>query len=118
MRIKYDLCKRTFKDIGNGFAYRNINYINPYFDTQVYLNVTRNDRGYYSSSQAEQILLDFMDNFSVSNFKYIRSSRYTAYAFVNGVYSYMIGSGRRDLKAAISLKYHDNKWYIDQISIN
>lgn len=117
-RAKYELCKKTFKDIGFGFTYRNINYITPYFDSQVYLNMVNNDKGYYSSTQAEQIIMDFMDYFTVSNFKYIRSSRFNTYAFVNGVYSYMVGSGRRDLKVAISLKYYDYKWYVDQISIN
>lgn len=118
LRVKYELCKKTFKDIGYGFTYRNVNYITPYFESQVYLNMVNNDKGYYSSTQAEQILMNFMDYFTVSNFKYIRSSRFNTYAFVNGVYSYMVGTGRRDLKVAISLKYIDYKWYVDQISIN
>lgn len=117
MRIKYDLCKKTFKDISNGFAYKNVNNIVPYFDTQVYLNMYSSDKGYYSAAQAEQILLDFMDYFTVSNFKYIRSNRFNTYAFVNGIYTYNIGSGKRDLKVAISLKYHNYKWYVDQISV-
>jgi len=117
MKVKYDLCKKTFKDIGNGFTYKNVNNIIPYFDSQVYLNILSNDKGYYSSVQAEQILLDFMDYFTISNFKYIRSSRYNTYAFVNGIYSYNIGSGKKNLKVAISLRYYNKNWYIDQISI-
>ncbi|MDQ3020474.1 MAG: DUF4783 domain-containing protein [Bacteroidota bacterium] len=117
-RIKYDLCKQTFKDIGYGFLYKNINSISPYFDSQVYLNVISNEKGYYSSSQAELILLDFMEYFTVENFKYIRSSRFNTYAFVNGVYYYMIGSGKQELDVTISLKYNENKWYIDQVTIN
>ncbi len=117
MRAKYDLCKKTFKDIGNGFTYKNVNNIIQYFDTQVYLNVVNNDKGYFSPAQAEQILLDFMDYFTVSNFRYQRSSRFNTYAFVNGIYTYNIGSGKRDLKVAISLKFHDNKWFVDQISV-
>ncbi|MEO8399669.1 MAG: DUF4783 domain-containing protein [Ignavibacteriaceae bacterium] len=118
VRLKYESCKRTFKDIGNGLLYKNINNINPYFDSQVYLNIISNEKGYYSSSQAELILLDFMDYFTIYNFKYLRSSRFNTYAFVNGIYTYMIGSGKRDLKVAISLKYYDNRWYVDQIEIN
>jgi hypothetical protein len=118
MKVKYELCKKTFKDIGFGFTYRNVNYITPYFDSQVYLNVLSNDKGYYSSTQAEQILLDFMDYFTVKNFRYKRSSRFNTYAFVNGVYTYVIGSGKGDLKVAISLRYYIDKWYVDQISIN
>lgn len=117
-RVKYELCKKTFKDIGSGFLYKNINYINPYFDSQVYLNVISNEKGYYSSSQAEIILLDFMEYFTVENFKYIRSSRFNTYAFVNGIYTYMIGSGKQELGVTISLKYKDSNWYIDQITIN
>lgn len=117
-RVKYELCKKTFKDIGNGFLYKNINYINPYFDSQVYLNVISNEKGYYSSSQAELILLDFMEYFTIENFKYIRSSRFNTYAFVNGIYSYIIGSGKQELGVTISLKYKNRIWYIDQITIN
>lgn len=117
-RLKYELCRKTFKDIANGLLYNNISYINPYFDSQVYLNIISNDKGYYSSGQAEQILLDFMDYFTVDNVKYLRSSRFNTYAFVNGIYTYAIGSGKRDLKVSISLKYNNNKWLVDQIEIN
>lgn len=117
VRLKYELCKKTFKDIGNGLLYKNVNSINPYFDSQVYLNIISNEKGYYSRGQAELILQDFMDYFTVENFKYLRSSRFNTYAFVNGIYTYMIGSGKRDLKVAVSLKYYDNKWYVDQIEI-
>lgn len=117
-RVKYDLCKQTFKDIGYGFMYSNINSINPYFDSQVYLNVISYEKGYYSSSQAELILIDFMEYFTVENFRYTRSSRFNTYAFVNGVYKYAIGSGKQAHDVTISLKYKDKKWYIDQITIN
>lgn len=117
-RIKYELCKKTFKEIASGFMYNNINYINPFFDNQVYLNVLSNEKGYYSSSQAELILIDFMDYFTIESFKYLRSSRFNTYAFVNGIYSYRVGSDRHDLNVTISLKYNNNKWYIDQITLN
>ena len=117
-RAKYELCKKTFKEIANGFIYNNISYINSYFDDQVYLNVVSNEKGYYSSSQAELILIDFMDYFTIENFKYLRSSRFNTYAFVNGIYSYRVGSDRHNLNVTISLKYHGNKWYIDQITLN
>ncbi|MDQ3193547.1 MAG: DUF4783 domain-containing protein, partial [Bacteroidota bacterium] len=74
--------------------------------------------GYYSANQAELILLDFMDYFTVDNFRYLRSSRFNTYAFVNGVYTYMIGSGKKNLNVSVSLKYYNNKWYIEQIEIN
>lgn len=117
-KIKYDLCKKTFKDIANGFLYGNVNYINAYFDSQVYLNVISNEKGYYSSSQAELILSDFMEYFTVESFRYKRSSTFNTYAFVNGIYSYRIGSGKRQLNATISLKYYNGNWYIDQINLN
>lgn len=117
-RAKYDLCKRTFKEIGNGFLYENANLISQYFDSQVYLNVIGTDKGYYSPGQAELILIDFMDYFTLESFRYLKAIRYNTYAFVNGVYTYSKGSGKRDLKVSISLKYYDNKWYVDQISIN
>lgn len=117
-RVKYELCKKTFKDVSYGFLYTNTNYMTPYFGTQVYLNIASTDKGYYSPAQAEQILINFMDYFTIKNFKYNRSSRFNTYAFVNGTYTYMIGSGKRDLDVAISLKYYGDKWYIDQISIN
>lgn len=116
-RQKHDLCKKTFKDIATGFAYNNVNMINPYFDSQIYLNVISNEKGYYSSSQAEYILSDFMDYFRIENFKYTRSNKFNSYAFVNGIYTYRIGQKKLDLAVTVSLKYYDNKWFIDQITI-
>jgi len=117
-RTKYELCKKTFKDIGYGFLSKNINFINLYFDSQVYLNIITNEKGYYSPNQAEIILLDFMEYFTIDNIKYQRSSKFNTYAFVNGVYTYIIGSGKRSLGVTISLKYSNGKWLIDQININ
>lgn len=117
-RNKYELCKKTFKDIGYGFMTNNMNFINLYFDSQVYLNIISNEKGYYSPNQAEIILLDFMEYFTIENIRFQRSNKFNTYAFVNGIYTYMKGSGKRELGVTISLKYNNNRWLIDQITIN
>lgn len=118
VRIKYFLCKKSFEDILKGFNNRNINFINLYFDSQVYLNIISKDRGYYSSDQAELIILDFMDYFKPYAFSYSTSHRKSKYAFVLGSCNYNVGMGKRKLKLSVSLKYRDSKWLIDQININ
>ena len=118
VRAKYSLCKSTFKEIGQGFSYRNINNINRYFNDQVYLNVISNEKGYYSPTQAELILVDFMDYFKVVSFNYKRSSRYNTYAFAVGKYTYTITGSKRELDILVSLKYCGDMWKIDQVTIN
>ena len=119
VRAKYQQCKSVFKEIGQGFSYRNINNINKYFGNQVYLNVISNEKGYYSPAQAELILMDFMDYFTVSSFNYKRSSRYNTYAFAVGKYVYRLSGSKRELDILVSLKYcNDNSWMIDQVTIN
>ncbi|MBL8006781.1 MAG: DUF4783 domain-containing protein [Ignavibacteria bacterium] len=117
-RQKHELCKKTFKEIGSGFSNNNVNSIKLYFDSQVYLNIAGNEKGYYSSNQAELILNDFMDYFRNDSFRYIHSNKYNSYAFANGIYTYISGSRKLDLKVTVSLKYYASNWYIDQISIN
>ncbi len=117
-KAKYSLCKKTFKNISEGFNYQNINDINVYFGSEVYLNIISNERGYYSSNQAELILTDFMEYFKVVSFKYKHSYLKNSFAFAIGKYIYDRGSGKRELNASISLKYIDDVWIIDQISIN
>ena len=117
-KAKYYLCKKTFKNISEGFNYQNINDINVYFGSEVYLNIISNERGYYSSNQAELILTDFMEYFKVVSFKYKHSYLKNSFAFAIGKYIYDRGSGKRELNASISLKYIDDVWIIDQISIN
>ena len=117
-KAKYSLCKKTFKNISNGFNYQNVNDINVYFGSEVYLNIISNERGYYSSNQAELILTDFMEYFKVVSFKYKHSYLKNSFAFAIGKYIYDRGSGKRELNASISLKYIDDVWIIDQISIN
>ena len=117
-KAKYLLCKKTFKNISNGFNYQNVNDINVYFGSEVYLNIISNERGYYSSNQAELILTDFMEYFKVVSFKYKHSYLKNSFAFAIGKYIYDRGSGKRELNASISLKYIDDVWIIDQISIN
>ena len=118
VRIKYFLCKKSFEDILKGFNNRNINFINLYFDSEVYLNIISKDRGYYSSDQAELILLDFLDYFKPYAFGYSTSHRKSKYAFALGSCNYNVGMGKRKLKLSVSLKYRGKKWLIDQININ
>ncbi|CAN5658513.1 hypothetical protein BH10BAC5_BH10BAC5_04570 [soil metagenome] len=118
VKAKYQLCKGTFKEIGQGFTYRNINNINKYFGDQVYLNIISNEKGYYSPTQAELILVDFMDYFTVSSFNYKRSSRYNTYAFAVGKYVYKLSGNKRELDILVSLKYYGDAWMIDQVTIN
>lgn len=118
VRIKYFLCKKAFEDIQKGFNNRNINFINLYFDSEVYLNIISKDRGYYSSDQAELIVLDFLDYFKPYAFNYSMSHRKTKYAFALGTCNYNVGMGKRKLKLSVSLKYRGKKWSIDQININ
>ena len=116
-RIKYHLCKNAFKDIAYGFSNQNINYINLYFSTQVYLNIISDEKGYYSANQAELILVDFMDYFGVFSVKYLRSHHKNSYAFAIGKCYYNRGSGKRELSISVALKYRNKKWIIDQINI-
>ncbi len=115
---KYELCKKTFKEISNGFTYSSINVINRYFGPEVFLDVIGTEKGYYSSGQAEYIISDFMEYYKVTNVKYIRSYHNNSYAFVMGKYFYNLGSGKKELKLSISLKYKEDIWYIDQINLN
>ncbi len=117
-RQKYALCKRTFKDIGGGFSYQQVSNISRYFDEQVYLNIISNEKGYYSSSQAELILTEFMDYFRIRTFEFKRSTRYNTYAFASGKYKYSINGNKNELEVSISLKFYQDKWFIDQIMIN
>jgi len=116
-RIKYHLCKNAFKDIAFGFSNQNINYINLYFGTQVYLNIIGDEKGYYSANQAELILVDFMEYFGVFSVKYLRSHHKNSYAFAIGKCYYNRGSGKRELSISVALKYRYKKWIIDQINI-
>ncbi|MFA5011862.1 MAG: DUF4783 domain-containing protein [Ignavibacteria bacterium] len=115
---KYELCKKTFKEISNGFSYGSVSLISKYFNGEVFLDIMSNEKGYYSTGQAEYIVSDFIDYFKVTSVKLINSYYKNSYAFVMGKYSYNIGSGKRELKLSVSLKYQNYSWYIDQINLN
>jgi hypothetical protein len=117
-KMKYDDCKKSFKEIAVGFSYSNVNSIKMYFTDQVYLNIISTEKGYYSSSQAEIILDDFMNYFKVISFKLKRSYYKNSFAFALGTYKYNIGGGVLELEVSVTLNYDDGSWYIDQITVN
>jgi hypothetical protein len=117
-KMKYDDCKKAFIDIAAGLNYSNINSIRRYFSDQVYLNIISIEKGYYSSSQAEIILDDFINYFKVVNFKLKRSYYKNSFAFALGKYKYNYGEGVQELEVSVSLIYDDGTWYIDQITVN
>ena len=117
-RAKYEMCKRTFLDIASGFSSRNTGPITRSNSTLIYLDVFGNEKGFYSISQAEIILSNFMDNFPLESFAYKSSSRYNNYASATGHYTFRKGSSRSKFVTTISLKYIDKVWYVDQVLIN
>lgn len=116
-QIKYNLCKKTFVVISEGFNSRNISYISQYLNENVILNLLGYEKSYYSKNQAEIMLGDFIDYFYLVKFMYTNSFYMNNYAFVVGTYKYDRGQGNRVLPVNISLRYKDNLWVIDQISI-
>ena len=117
-KAKHSLCKRTFKDIASGFNNQGLASITNYFGSEVYLKILSYDKGDYSPNQAEIILSEFIDYFKIVSFKYKHSYCKNSFAFAMGKYIYDKGSGKRELNASVSLKYKDEKWIIDQISLN
>lgn len=117
-RKKYELCKKSFKEIANGFSFASAGMVSKYFNGEVFLDVIGNEKGYYSSGQAEYIISDFIDYFKVTSVKLLNSYYKNSYAFVTGKYWYNIGSGKRELKLSVSLKYNNDVWYIEQINLN
>lgn len=117
-RVKYSKCKKVFVDIGNGFVYSNVYSINQYFNGEVYLNITGEDKGYYSNDQAKFIIEGFINDYPVDSFKWRNSSRSDIYAFATGKYRYKKNGSVNTLEISISLNYIDDSWLIDQIIIN
>lgn len=117
-KLKFSECKSIFKEIAYGLNYSSIPSITKYFIDQVYLDLSGNDKGYYSNSQAELILEDFMSYFHVNSFQYTKAYSQNSFSFALGNYSYFKSGVKRILNTYISLKYDAGKWYIDQIVIN
>jgi hypothetical protein len=118
VRIKYSKCKKVFLDIQDGLNYSNVYSIIPYFETEVYLNITSEDKGYYSYDQAKNILDNFLSNYPVSSFKWRNSSKSDNYAFASGKFKYKKNGYINGFDISISLNYIDDIWLIDQIIIN
>lgn len=118
VRVKFTKCKKVFIDIGDGFSYNNLYSITPYFENEIYLNITGEDKGYYSSDQAKYILDSFLNNFICTNFKWRNSSRSDIYAFATGKFKYTKNGYSNAFDISISLNYNNESWLIDQIIIN
>ncbi len=116
-KVIYTDCKLTFESIADGFNRGDLSRITKNFDAQVYLDLLSVDKGYYSANQAEIILQDFMNYYTIDNFYYTGSHAKSDFAFAIGYYIYYKGSSRVKLNASVSLYYKDESWYIDQISL-
>ena len=117
-RVKYAKCKKTFIEIGDGFTYSNVYSIVPFFESEVYLNIRGEDKGYYSSDQAKNILENFLTTYPVVSFKWRNSSRSDLYAFATGKFKYKKNGYTNEFDISISLNYINDSWLIDQIIIN
>lgn len=116
-KVIYTDCKLTFESIADGFNRGDLSRITKNFDAQVYLDLLSVDKGYYSANQAEIILQDFLNYYTIDNFYYTGSHAKSDFAFAIGYYIYYKGSSRVKLNASVSLYYKEESWYIDQISL-
>lgn len=117
-RVKFNNCKKTFVIVGDGISYSNSYVIKGYMSSEIYINISDNENGYFSSDQSQLILENFFTNNIVSSFKWKSSSAADIYAFATGKYKYKRNGFINYYTLSISLKYINNVWLIDQIIIN
>jgi len=115
---KFDNCKYTFINIGDGFMYANVSYISPYFQNEVYISLKSEDKGYYNREQANYIIENFFSIYVSDSFKWKNSYRSETYAFANGKYVYKKDGYLNKFNISVSLKYLNDLWLIDQIVVN
>lgn len=117
-KTKFEMCKKTFIEIGSGLSYGNINSIRPHFSSIIYLDVFGSEKGFYNESQAEIILSNFFENFPVEKFSYRSSTKYNNFASAKGGYEFRSGNISSSFQANVILKYKNRVWHVDQIIIN
>ncbi len=117
-RQKYGSCKAAFMNIGDGFLYSNVFNITQYFDSEVYLSIMNDDKGYFNEEQSRFILDGFMSDNPVASFRWKNSSVSENYAFATGKYKFKRNGYINTSEISVSLKYVNGTWLIDQISIN
>jgi hypothetical protein len=118
IRMKYSKCKKVFMDIGEGLNYSNVYTVVAYLGGEIYLNISSEDKGYYSSEQAKYILENFLSNYHSDGFKWRNSSKSDDYAFATGIFKYKKNGYINKFVISVSLNYIDDTWLIDQIIIN
>ena len=117
-RVKYASCKSAFMNIGDGFLYSNVYNITAYFDSEIYLSIMNDDKGYYNEEQSRFILDSFLSNNPVASFRWRNSSVSENYAFAMGKYKFKKNGYINSSTVSVSLKYVNGSWLIDQITIN
>lgn len=117
-RVKYASCKASFMNIGDGFLYSNVFNITQYFDSEIYLSIMNDDKGYFNEEQSRFILDNFMSNNPVASFRWKNSSVSENYAFAMGRYKFKKNGYINSAAISVSLKYVNGSWLIDQININ
>lgn len=117
-RQKFAFCKKSLTIIGESVAYNNVYVLKGYLNSEVYLNILDNDKGYYSADQTQLIMESFFNNYPVSSFKWKTSNRSETYAFAMGKYKFKSNGFINSYQLSVSLKYINYTWLIDQIIVN
>lgn len=115
---KFNDCKLAFVNIADGLMYANVTYVSPYFQSEIYLNILNNEKGYYNREQSAYIIENFLSTYPVSSFKWRNSSRSERYAFALGKYKYKKSGFINTFTISVSLKYVNDLWLIDQVIVN
>ncbi len=87
-------------------------------DSKTYLSLANGVAGYFSSSQASNVLQDFIKTNIPLEFEFFSMKTRTFYPFGSANIKYTVKGARKSSQVFISLKPAGNAWKISQITIN
>ena len=113
-----DISKTILLKVQNTFSEGEISEISDYITNKTYIGISEEISGYFSYSQAYNLLSDYFKVHKPLNFRFVSMVNKTNSPFAWGEYKFMKNGIRGSHKIFVSLQKNESGYFISQITIN
>jgi len=109
--------KALFKSIERGILNSSTAELQALFARQVFMTISGNESGYYSSGQASLILQNFFSTRKPTQFSFTRTNETASNPYATGRLTFIRRGGKESVQVYVSVARQDSQWVITQFNI-
>ncbi|MBI3586380.1 MAG: DUF4783 domain-containing protein [Ignavibacteriales bacterium] len=109
--------KGVFEKLEAGILKSTLTASPAFFASQVYVNITEGESGYFSANQVTSVLQNYFSSRKPVSFSFSRLSDKGSTPYATGRFTFISKGNRESVQIYVSLTMQESKWVVSQFNI-